>query len=76
MSFESFEIFVYYVFYFHYFFHSPTRQIILKSNEKEKEKLYPLIRLIKHEKTTNSIGTPVGRTGMKKIKFIVFVGQK
>lgn len=52
MSFELFE-------YSPFFFYQHTRQIAPKSNEKEKEKLYPLIRLIKHGKTTNFIGTPL-----------------
>lgn len=44
------------------FFYQHPRQIALKSNEKAKEKLYPLLRLIKDGKTTDSIG----QTGMKK----------
>jgi len=43
------------------FFYQHARQIALKSNEKAKEKLYPLLRLIKHGKTTDSIGTPLAK---------------
>lgn len=55
----SFELFVYSV--FKIFFYLRVRQIALKSNEKVKKKLYPLIRLIKHGNTTDSIGTPLAK---------------
>lgn len=74
MSFESFEVFEYSVFY--YFFYPSGRYIVLKSNEKEKEKLCPLIRLIKHEKLRIPLAPRWPNRNGKKIKFIGFVGRK
>jgi hypothetical protein len=72
MSFESFEVFEYPVLIL--FFHPSSRHIVLKSNEKEREKLCPLIRLIKHEKLRIPLTPRWPNRNGKKIKFIGFVG--
>lgn len=66
----SFELFEYSVFSIFFYLHA--RQIALKSNEKAKKKLYPLIRLIKLRKLQIPLA-PRWPNRNEKNKFIGFV---